>query len=186
MWKVLGKEGLAVKALWPVTTEEDKILTRQAKFLRDSLKSFRAQAGKAKKGWTKASIVVSDAYPQWKVDVLRWMQTQYQEATGFPESFMKDLKDWAADSVEDKKLVKLTMQFASFAKKEVEDVGPVAMDTELPFDQKTILDEVVEYVMKQINVPELDVIKLGSSDASDMPDRVAENATPGNPYLWIR
>ena len=47
IWKKLGKEGLAVKAPWPVADEEDKVLTRQSKFLRESLRYFRAQAGKA-------------------------------------------------------------------------------------------------------------------------------------------
>ncbi|EJK66149.1 hypothetical protein THAOC_12941, partial [Thalassiosira oceanica] len=50
MWRTLGKEGLAVRAPWPVVDEEDKLLTRQAKFLRDALKTFRTATGKAKKG----------------------------------------------------------------------------------------------------------------------------------------
>merc|ERR1712194_885609 len=49
LWSKIGKEGLAVKAPWPVADEEDKLLTRQAKFLRDSLKKFRGIVGKAKK-----------------------------------------------------------------------------------------------------------------------------------------
>ena len=59
VWKAIGKEGLAVKAPWPKGGEVDKLLTRQAKFLRDSLKAFRAQAGKAKAGAEKSTIVVT-------------------------------------------------------------------------------------------------------------------------------
>jgi leucyl-tRNA synthetase len=43
VWKKLGKEGLAVKAPWPIAEEEDKIMTREAAFLRITLQNFRAQ-----------------------------------------------------------------------------------------------------------------------------------------------
>jgi leucyl-tRNA synthetase len=184
MWKSLGKESLAVKAPWPIAEEEDKILTRQAKLLRDSLKHFRTQVGKAKKGWQKASILVSDAYPQWKIDVLTWMQEQYKGGN-FPDSFIKDLKGWAAANVSDKKMVKFTMQFASFRKNEVEEVGSTALDIRLPFDQKVLFEENIRYIQSQLNIPEIDVINL-VEDANDVPDRVAENVEPGKPVLWLR
>merc|ERR1712086_941976 len=79
VWQDLGKDGLAVRALWPVAGEEDKLLTRQAKFLRDSLKNFRTTSGKAKKGWKKATLLVAEGYPQWKVDALLWMQSAYDK-----------------------------------------------------------------------------------------------------------
>jgi leucyl-tRNA synthetase len=182
VWKKLGKEGLAVKAPWPVAEEENKILTRQAKLLRDSLKQFRSQAGKAKKGWKIASILVSDVYPQWKIDTLLWLQQQYKDGA-FSDSFMQDLKAWSSETVQDKKLVKFTMQFASFRKKEVEEVGEAAMDTVLPFDQKYIFVESMQYIQAQLNIPNMDVVKL---DEADVPDRVAENVEPGKPQLWLR
>jgi len=184
IWKTLGKEGLAVKAPWPVTDPEDKIMSRQAKFLRDSLKNFRAQAGKAKKGWTKVSIVVTDNYPEWKVDILKWLQTQY---TGeFPKTIMKELKGWTGANIKDKKMIKFAMQFASFVINEAKDVGPAALDVQLPFDQKDILSENVSYIKSQINVPDIDIVKVGAGDSGDVPDRLVENVTPGKPTLWFR
>ena len=185
VWKKMDKEGLAVRAPWPEAGEEDKILTRQAKFLRDSLKSFRTLAGKAKKGWTKASILVSDSYPQWKIDTLNWMQAQYKDGE-FPTTFMKDLKDWTGKNASDKKMIKFTMQFASFMKNEVVDVGPMAMDVQLPFDQKEILEQAQKYVQAQLAIPEIDVIKMGSDEAAGVPDKFKENVTPGKPSLWFR
>ena len=185
VWKKLGKEGLAVRAPWPEADEEDKILTRQAKFLRDSLKSFRTLAGKAKKGWTQASVLVSDSYPQWKIDTLNWMQEQYKDRE-FPASFMKDLKDWAGKSASDKKMIKFTMQFASFVKNEVQDVGPMAMDVQLPFDQKEILVEVQKYLQAQLVIPEIDVLKIDGDEGAQVPEKFSENVTPGKPSLWFR
>jgi leucyl-tRNA synthetase len=184
IWKKLGKEGFAIKAPWPVAEEEDKILTRQAQLLRDSLKHFRTLAGKAKKGWEKASILLSDVYPQWKIDTLTWMQEQYKDGS-FADSFMNDLKDWSGTTFADKKMIKFIMQFASFRKKEVEDVGEAALDIRLPFDQKAIMSESLSYMKAQLNLTDLDIIKLGEDDV-EVPDRITENVGPGKPYLWLR
>lgn len=184
VWKGMGKEGYAVKAPWPVGDDEDKLLTRQVKFLRDSLKSFRAQCGKAKKGWKQVSVLLTDSYPAWKLDTLTWMQEKYDD--GFPSDFMKQLKKWTSE-LPDKKMIKLTMQFAAFAKKEVDDVGPTAMDLVLPFDQKSVIMGSENYLKSQLNIEEIDLIKLDDSEASaSVPDRIKENVTPGKAYLWFR
>jgi leucyl-tRNA synthetase len=184
LWSSLGKAGLAVKAPWPVADPEDKLLTRQSKFLQDSLKKFRQQMGKAKKGYTMVSILVTNSYSGWKVDVLKFLQSQYSDESGFPSTIMKELKKWSAESVSDKKLVKDVMQFASFMKDEANDVGNLALDLELPFDQRTILEDALSYLKVQLDVPSLDVVDL--STAEGIPDRVASNVTPGRPHLWIR
>ena len=185
MWKKLGKEGLVVNAQWPATDPEDKLLTRSAKFLKDALKNFRTIVGKAKKGWTTASILLSDSYPEWQQNVLVWMQSQYEEPTGFAKTFMKDLKDWSGSNIDDKKMIKNTMQFASFIKKEVEDVGAMAMDLQMPFDQKQTMVDSENYIKSQLNLDSVDIISLGVDD-TDAPDRVKDNVTPGKPYLWLR
>lgn len=188
VWKGLGKEGLAVKAPWPIAGEEDKMLTRQAKFLSDALKRLRAQEGKAKKGSTKASILIIDSYPEVKTKALLWMQEQYNAESGFPSTMMKDLKAWTAQNVPDKKEIKFIMQFVSFVKGEVEDVGPSAMDTTLPFDQKEVLADSLAYLKKQLMKDEIDLVKLGEDDAAaaDVPGKIIENVTPGKPYLYMR
>jgi leucyl-tRNA synthetase len=185
LWKDLGKEGLAVKAPWPAADEEDKLLTRQAKFLRDALKKFRGLAGKAKKGWTSASLLVTNTYPEWKLDVLKFMQETYSEESGdFPATFMKDMKKWSGDNVTDKKMIKETMQFASFMKDEAMEVGSVALDLELPFDQYAILEGSLTYIKTQLNIPDLDILDLKTVE--DIPLRVAEQVSPGRPHLWMR
>jgi len=185
VWKIIGKEGLAIKALWPVASDEDKLLTRQSAFLRSSLKQFRNQAGKAKKGWKKAAILLTDSYPEWKKSTLLWMQEKH-DGSAFPATFMKDLKTWTGQNVTDKKMIKFTMQFASFIKREVEDVGAVAMDIKLPFDQYAILAGSEQYFKSQLNIKEFKFIKLdGEEGGADVPERVAENVIPGKPYLWM-
>lgn len=184
LWKGMGKEGYAVKAPWPVAEDEDKILTRQVKFLRDSLKSFRTQCSKAKKGWQEVSVLVCDSFPEWKLNTLIWMQSKYDN--GFSADFMNELKAWSSD-LPDKKLIKFTMQFASFTKKEVEDVGPTAMDLVLPFDQGAIFEECKNYMKSQLNLDDFDVINLDDNEANaSIPDKVKDNVVPGKAYLWFR
>jgi len=186
LWSQIGKEGMAVQAPWPKADAEDKLLTRQAKFLRDSLKKYRGIVGKARKGWTSASIVVTNSYPEWKETVLKFMQEQYSDDidTGFPATFMKDMKKWSGQNVTDKKMIKETMQFSSFVRDEAAEVGRVAMDLELPFDQFAILELSLTYLKSQLNLPDLDILDLKTVE--DIPDRVAGQVSPGKPHLWIR
>jgi leucyl-tRNA synthetase len=184
VWSKIGKEGLAVKASWPSADAEDKLLTRQAKFLRDALKKYRGNIGKAKKGWKSASILVTNSYPEWKVNVLEHMQEQYSDDTGLPTTFMKDMKKWSGQNVTDKRLIKDVMQFASFMRDESNEVGRVALDLELAFDQYAILEVSLTYLKSQLNIPELDILDLKTVE--DVPDRVAGQVSPGGPHLWIR
>ena len=78
------------------------------------------------------------------------------------------------------------MQFASFVKAEVADVGPMAMDVQLPFDQKEILVQVQKYLQAQLVIPEIDVLKIDSDEGSEVPEKFRENVTPGKPSLWFR
>jgi leucyl-tRNA synthetase len=186
LWKDIGKTGLAVKAPWPTVGEEDKLLTRQAKFLRDSLKNFRTAAGKAKKGWKTATILVAEDYPEWKVNALLWMQSQYDNTAGsFPSTVMKDLKMWTNENVSNKKQKGLTMQFVSFVMGEVREVGEVAMDIKCPFDQFAILGESLDYIKSQLGLEELGVGRVDDQELS-VPERTSQNVTPGKPVLWMR
>lgn len=117
------------------------------------------------------------------------MQEQYKAAGNtFPKSFKGDLKKWASSNIEDKKLMKNVMQFVSFIKKEAEDVGEMAMDVKLPFDQMAVLESSESYIKAQLNLEEISFIKLDGDDekAADVPDRIKDNVSPGRPYLWLR
>ena len=130
--------------------------------------------------------MVAEDYPQWKVDALLWMQSKYDKSTGsFPDTFMKDLKDWTTTSVTDKKKIKLTMQFVSFMKKEVDDVGESGMDIKLPFDQLAIMNESTAYIKSQLNLEEVGVGSVGDQELA-VPEKIVGNVMPGKPFLWMR
>mmetsp|Transcript_22931 Transcript_22931/g.40363 ORF Transcript_22931/g.40363 Transcript_22931/m.40363 type:complete len:98 (+) Transcript_22931:1-294(+) len=97
---------------------------------------------------------------------------------------MKDMKTWSGKNITDKKMIKDVMQFGSFMKDEANEVGRIALDLDIPFDQYAILESSLTYVKAQLGIPDLDILNL--STAEGVPDRVAEQVTPGKPHLWIR
>ena len=114
------------------------------------------------------------------------MQSQYDKSSGaFPPTFMKDLKGWATANVSEKKLIKLTMQFVSFMKKEVDDVGEMGMDIKCPFDQFAILSESLAYIKAQLNLEDLGVGRVDDPELA-VPERTSQNVLPGKPALWMR
>src|SRR5688500_13450490 len=116
------------------------------------------------------------------------MAHQHNTDTGFPATFMNDLKTYASETIDDKKMTKLCMQFASFVKKEVEEVGAAAMDVQLPIDQKTVLYECVKYIQVQLDISEIDIINLDvdTDAAAGVAANKVEVTTPGKPQLWLR
>lgn len=183
-----GNKGLVVHAPWPnQTSVEDKLLSRQASFLRDAVKNCRQQSIKQsspKKPNTK--ILVTNSYPTWKINTLHFMHEQFNSETNkFPSDFMKQLKTWSATNVTDKKMIKFTMQFASWMKREVEEVGPMAMDINVPYNQFDILQNNLKYISAQINKENVEVYELSDGNNADIPDKVLENVSPGRPYLWL-
>jgi len=188
LWQQHIKEGLVVHAPWPnQTAEEDKLLSRQASFLRDAVKNFRAQSLKQaspKKPNTK--ILVTDSYPTWKINTLHFMHEQFNNETNtFPSDFMKQLKTWTNSNITDKKMIKFTMQFASWMKREVEEVGAMAMDINMPYNQYDILKNNLKYISAQIKRENVEVCEVGDGNTAGAPDKIFENVTPGRPYLWL-
>jgi len=99
---------------------------------------------------------------------------------------MGSLKKWSSTNITDKKFIKLSMQFASWMKKEVEDVGSMAMEIKLPFDQKAIIVDFEGVIKSQLDLSEVEIISLESDAAgSSVPDKISSNVSPGKPYLWF-
>jgi len=182
-WNILGNEGFIVKAVYPEFEAEDKLITRQTDFLNKTLKNARQMVGKSKVKPTEGAFVVKSTYNEWRVETLEWMEAQYHDGA-FGESFKDDMKAWAS-SLPDKKNMKNVMQFASFVKKEVDEVGDRwPMEVQVPFDQKQILVESLSYIQKQLNLEKFSVLAVG---VDELPEALQEkqliNCQPGKPLL---
>merc|ERR1711862_53429 len=101
----------------------------------------------------------TNSYPTWKVNTLHFMHEQYNtNENKFESDFMKQLKTWSGKNITDKKMIKFTMQFASWMKREVEDVGPMAMDINVPYNQMDILQSNLKYISAQIKRENVEVM----------------------------
>jgi len=186
IWSISGGNGFVVKAPWPVLPDEDKLMTKQSTCLFKSLRQFRLTVQKSKKKVTKATIMVVDKYPDWKVDALVWMQENIVLIDD-SKQFMGELKKWTG-KLSDKKIVKNVMQFVSFVRKEYMDIGAVAMDQTVPFDQGELFGgSMLKYISSQLNLNEenitiCDIGKDGVPQGCKNGDQVG----PGKPAIFTR
>ena len=113
------------------------------------------------------------------------MEGRYSDDTGFSETFKDDMKAYAS-SLPDKKNMKNVMQFASFVKKEVEEVGSRwPMELQVPFDQKQILSESLTYIQKQLNLEKFSVYEIGVDELPEgLQEKLLTNCQPGKPILY--
>jgi len=184
-WSILGNDTFIVKEVFPQWEPEDKLLTRQTDFLNKTLKNARQTVSKAKQKPTEGAFVVTKEYSDWRIATLQWMEGRYSDDTGFSETFKDDMKAYAS-SLPDKKNMKNVMQFASFVKKEVEEVGSRwPMELQVPFDQKQILSESLTYIQKQLNLEKFSVYEIGVDELPEgLQEKLLTNCQPGKPILY--
>ncbi|GMI40858.1 hypothetical protein TeGR_g10626 [Tetraparma gracilis] len=188
LWSsVLKEEGFVVKAPFPTSLGEDKVLTRQSQCLFSSLKSFRQMVGKAKKKPNKCTVLVVDNYPAWKEEALTWMIANKDKMAS--KEFMKDVKGWVG-TLPDKKNAKNVLQFIAFVKKEWEAVGDQAMDMSCPFDQTEAFSSVLVYLQTQLNLKEpITIVNLSldeNKEVEGLTDKDRSQTGPGKPHLWCQ
>ena len=143
IWEMLGREGFVCDASWPAFEPYDRLLRKQYIFFRDFMKNIRVAALKAKgkEGTQKnAYIYVSNGYDKKKVVLLKFLQSIADEEGGLPADLMVQMKNYLESQPELKADTKLLMQFGAFMRDEAKERGLDALATELPFDQRAILE----------------------------------------------
>ena len=129
-------------AKWPAFKPCDKFVRKQYTFFLRVVRDIRQQLVKAKLSGPKGGyIFIATAYEPKKVQMLRWMQTLADPATGaLPADFIPKMKTWIESDPELKAATKLLMQFGAFMRDEAKERGFDALATELPFDQRALLE----------------------------------------------
>jgi len=198
MWRrVLGKDTLVVRELWPTPTKGvDAILARQYELIQGTLRIFRLSLDKIKNPKKKkenapppkpsrAVIFVAKSYKTWQVKVMQVLQQV--ELTGENDPVDKDFMRSVRGSEDLKALpkedFKQVMPFASYVmNKEVKARGKEALELELPFDEAAMLQDLKEVIKRQLNLVDLEI-----ADASlvhpDGLDQQREKAEPAQPQI---
>ena len=128
---------------WPAWKPYDRFIRKQYTFFLDVLKNSRQQLIKSKlpAGAKAGYIFLSSHYEDKKITLLKWMQTLADPVTGvLPADFIQRMKAHLENSPELKADTKLLMQFGAFMRDEAKERGIDALATELPFDQRELLD----------------------------------------------
>lgn len=198
LWrKVLGKASLVVREKWPHPPEPpSSLLTRQYALIQGTLRSFRLQLDKFRSAGSKkkkdgpaapkpsrALIFVAKQYKPWQVEVLKVLQQVNIDAENNPvdKDFMKLVRDAEPVQALSKDDAKKVMPFASFVmKEEVKTRGREALEFELPFDELSMLNDLVDVIRKQLGVAEVEVVS--ADEAHPLGGDVQRAAAgPGNP-----
>eukprot|EP00794_Sanderia_malayensis_P007562 gene7562-8400_t len=190
IWSLLGKESSIMKACWPIAGDVNEGILKSSQYLMDCAREFRLrlknmiavqEKGKKKsteplKKPTQGVVYIAKAYPTWQHKTLVTLKQLYDENQGdFPDN--KQIMGALKKENFDKKYTKKLMPFVQFVKRQVELVGPSAMDLTVDFDEHEILMENLAYLMKAV---ELEDIQIKPSSEAD--EKIAEECTPGKPF----
>ncbi|CAI4231157.1 unnamed protein product [Auanema sp. JU1783] len=188
IWRILGKDGLIVKASWPTTDPVDEVLCKASDFIRATITEFRARLKnflnpKKKTGAieppTDASIWVANEYPLWQRTILQILEKQTNENNGeLPDN--KVIAGLIGKEEALKKFAKKAMPFVQMVKEQYKIKGKSALESACSFDQTAILEENKDYILNSLD---LDRLVIGNTSDSGCDALIAETVCPGTPLI---
>ncbi|KAJ7997238.1 hypothetical protein DPEC_G00226900 [Dallia pectoralis] len=192
-WGLLGKTDSLMKASWPVAGPVDEVLIRSSQYvmetahdLRIRLKAYLAPP-KSKKGDTKAppkpshcTIYVAMTYPSWQHSTLSLLGKHFKNNKGFlPDNKVIAMELGALPEL--KKYMKKAMPFVAMIKENLEKNGSRALDLELEFNERAVLQENIVYLTNSLELDQIDVVFPSEAD-----DKIKEDCCPGKPFSVFR
>jgi len=167
LWtEVLKNDGLVVEQLWPKLPAEDRMLTRKASILRSALRNFRLEKDKSAKpakgkdppATNKATIFVAKEYLPFQQTVLKVLDEIELDENNEPveKDYMRKVQAHPDIEAIPKDQKKGVMPFANFViKGDVKARGKEALELELPFDERAMLEERKDVIMRQLKIDSL-------------------------------
>jgi len=193
IWQLLGKENSIMKAKWPSVGEIDHKLLSSNRYLMECTRDFRlrlknmieAQSkGKKKQNNgggpltppSHGTVYIAKEYPMWQRTVLITLRRMYEEnGNVFPES--KSIMGVLKNDEVVKKYMKKLMPFVAYIKDRVSKEGVTAMDLTVPFDETSILVDNLGYLVKAIDLEDIEIKPSSEADA-----KIQEDCSPGKPF----
>ena len=186
VWEQLERPGLVVNARWPEPKPYDRLLGRSYNFLQYTIRIFRLAVLKSKKGEKKAYGYMADTYTEWQQGALIHMQ-QALDANGdqtLPANIMEVLKEKVMNDPVLKPFTKDCLKFAAYVRDDFKERGAEALELTLPYDQKAIVLDNLDYVLKSVGLEELSVHNLSEPDVPGE-SKKKQNALPGKPEIAL-
>uniref|UniRef100_F1KSE2 leucine--tRNA ligase n=1 Tax=Ascaris suum TaxID=6253 RepID=F1KSE2_ASCSU len=190
IWQILGKNSFIVCEKWPLADPANDTIAKEAEFMDDAIREFRARLKnhtnlKKKNNSlvngppTEAVIYIAKEYPSWQHEVLSILNKLYKEGNGIlPENKEISQRILSVDSL--KKVAKKTMPFVQMIKQNLALHGPSALDMACRFDQVEVLTENMDYILSS-----LDLEKVTIKDVCEpcVESNIIEMTCPGRPVI---
>lgn len=190
VWELLGKQDSILNAPWPKASEVNMTVIHQSEYLMDAVRDFRIKLknaltpGKAKKGSAPASIeppthctvYVAKSYPTWQCVILDTLRELCKAGTTDKKVISVEM----GKKPELKKFMKRVMPFVAFMMERVESVGETALDTSLPWDERSVLEVNLDYLVSSLQ------LEGCTLDWSTSLGEKGEDCKPGQPLITFR
>ncbi|KAL4433681.1 hypothetical protein ABPG75_000122 [Micractinium tetrahymenae] len=198
---LLKKPGMVIKAGWPAAEAPDYVLQQAAKYLDDTIAHLRKGIAKAetpakpKKGEapqpakkvTGVAVYVADRFGGWHAKVLACLAGMYDAAANsFQADAMQQVlatlgTDPELSSMNQKALKQTVMPFAKFRTELALKGGAAVLQDRLPFDEVALLQENKAFLLRALQIAELEVHAVSYEQQQAAEDSRIAGATPGSP-----
>lgn len=190
--KILGNKESILHSSWPVIEEPDLTLVQSSEYLAEASHRFRLRLkshmapGKPKKGETPTTpqvpshgiIWIAKTFPKWQSIILATMQEQYKaNNNSLPDN--KTLSKALGANPALKKYMKKVMPFAQAVRERMTTLGEKALKDTIDFDERSVLEENIDYVRGTLD---LEGLTVGWTEDCDN-ERTQEEVVPGEPFI---
>ncbi|SPQ96003.1 leucine--tRNA ligase [Plasmodiophora brassicae] len=185
IWRIAGHSGMIIDAPWPTADEVDLEVSAIAKYLQEVTRAVNVKFGEAmqpKKGPAPTThpstltFYVAREYPAWQKTVLKRIEAIYQEDPSKPVDLgrvSRDIKDVFTRDPELKANLKRATKFAIGVVDEVKSKGRQALATEMPFDERQLLEQNISMMIHGIHLTNPVAVTFDDTG----------RAAPGNPTI---
>lgn len=193
VWGILGKPGTILDARFPEPTQAvENSIVSQGTYIFDKVPHdfIRLLEKSSKAGRpTAGTIYVASCFPDWKVKVLDILRKRHaanqlplEQSTDAEKAQWKEVMQELMSDSALKPFAKALGPFASFKRDEVLSMGAAALDAKSPFDEMSLLKELMPYLQDKLK---LDVeVAVADSPLDPAHKEAANNSQPGKPTIF--
>lgn len=136
----------------------------------------------------KIYMICSTGFKDWQVEILKYMKDFVQQLESNPEMTGDEWKKNMKTIIKDKKLMKKSMEFASFKLKEYQNGDKEAFNEENQVNEQKLIEDNINLVCKEvIDVAMLEILTEEDANkcSAKMVKKSAGNVLPGSPIVVI-